>query len=91
MNEDAGPPERRPTYDLPPRGAPEFDRAAARTLLEGARVGDTVGAEAVTEIGWGDPRLVPHVQHWLTVARRDKDERLEQLAERYLRAAAAGN
>lgn len=87
VNEDAGPPERRPDYDLPARDAADFEVAAARALLEGARAGDTVGAEDATGYRWGDPHLVPHVRHWLTVARQERDDRLEQLAERYLRAA----
>lgn len=87
VNEDAGPPERRPDYDLPARDAADFEVAAARALLEGARAGDTVGAEDATGYRWGDSHLVPHVRHWLTVARQERDDRLEQLAERYLRAA----
>jgi hypothetical protein len=34
---------------------------------------------------WGEPRLRDHVQRILTRARTTGDDRLEQLAERYLR------
>jgi hypothetical protein len=34
---------------------------------------------------WGEPRLRAHVQQILARARASGDDRLEQLAERYLR------
>jgi hypothetical protein len=34
---------------------------------------------------WGEPRLREHVQRILAQARKSGDDRLEQLAERYLR------
>ncbi len=43
------------------------------------------GAEAATGYYWGDPALFPHVERILTEAREDRDERLEQLAGRFLR------
>ena len=85
VNEDAGGwsnPSRR--FGLPERDDPEFDRAAARALLEAAREGDTGSAEVATGYYWGEPALRPHVQQILAEARRDGDERLEQLARRYL-------
>ncbi|HEY0929601.1 MAG TPA: hypothetical protein VGE27_06740 [Gemmatimonas sp.] len=87
VNEDAGPPEQRPDYDLPPRDAVEFPAAAAKALLAGARAGDTVGAEDATGLPWGSPELVPEVRLILAQAQTDRDDRLEQLAERFLRAA----
>jgi hypothetical protein len=87
VNEDAGPPEQRPDYDLPPRDSSDFPAAAARALLTGARAGDTVGAEDATGLAWGTPELAPHVRDILTQAQAEGDDRLEQLAERYLRAA----
>jgi hypothetical protein len=72
-------------FNLPPRADPGFDAAAAETLLEAAREGDTASAEAATGYYWGEPRLVPHVRALLERARAQGDERLAQLAERFLR------
>jgi hypothetical protein len=85
VREDAG--DQRPgrVYVLPPRDDPTFDRAAARALLEGARIGDTARAEEATGYPWGAPALRPHVEQWLRWAREERDERLEQVAERFLR------
>ena len=84
INEDAGDGPRR-HFELPARDAPEFDAAAAAALLEAARDGATGDAEDATGYRWGDPRLHPHVMRILERARRERDERLEQLAERFLR------
>jgi hypothetical protein len=78
-----GDPGRR--YHLPPHDDPEYDAAAAEALLEGAREGDTGSAESATGYYWGEPRLAPHVRRILERARRDGDERLMQVAERFLR------
>jgi hypothetical protein len=88
INEDAGadPPGH---YLLPPRNDPGFGLAAARALLRGADQGDTPGAEAATGYYFGDPALRPEVERILAEAREDGDERLEQLAERFLRRADA--
>lgn len=85
VNEDAGggAPSRR--FVLPSRDDPGFDAAAAAALLEGARTGDTESAEAATGYYWGEPALRKHVQRLLARARAEGDERLEQLAERFLR------
>ncbi len=72
-------------FDLPPRNDPSFDQAAARALLEAARAGDTGSAEAATGYYWGEPTLRPHVRTMLERARAEGDERLAQLAERFLR------
>jgi hypothetical protein len=72
----------RRNYDLPPRDDPEFDRLAARALLEAARVSETQLAERATGYYWGEPRLRPHVEAMLAEAERAKDDRLEQLARR---------
>ncbi len=72
-------------FSLPPRDDPGFDAAAAEALLEAARTGDTGSAEMATGYYWGEPTLKPHVQRILARAVRDKDDRLEQLAERFLR------
>lgn len=84
INEDAGS-DGVPRFPLPDREDPAFDAAAARALLQGADLGDTGSAEAATGYYWGEPRLRPIVQRILEEAREDRNERLEQLAERYLR------
>lgn len=84
INEDAQGPE--PRYILPDRDDPEYDAAAASALLEGANVGDSYSAELATGYRWGDPKLKPHVEGILTRAREQGDERLEQLAQRFLNA-----
>lgn len=86
VNEDAGEGEA-PRYSLPDRTDPDFDRQAARALLRGADLGDTAGAEAATGYFWGDPALFTQVERILAEARDDRDDRLEQLAERFLRGA----
>ena len=78
-----GDPSRR--FALPPHGDPEFDAAAAAALLEAARAGDTGSAEMATGYYWGEPRLRDHVRRILLRARADGDDRLAQLAERFLR------
>ena len=83
VKEDAGGPERR--YSLPPRSDPGFDEAAAMALLEGANVGDSYGAELATGYRWGEPKLRPYVQRIFEEAKAKGNERLEQLAERFLR------
>jgi hypothetical protein len=82
VNEDAEGPRRR--YDLPERDDPDYDEAAAWALLEGARAGDTHSAEVATGYAWGDARIRPHVRRILARAREQRDERLVQLAERFL-------
>jgi hypothetical protein len=85
VDEDAGGSESAGRYTLPERTDPGYDRAAARALLRGADQGDTGGAEAATGYYWGDPALFPQVERILAEAREDRDDRLEQLAERFLR------
>jgi hypothetical protein len=85
VNEDAGGALPRRGYGLPSRDDPGYDAAAAEALLEAARAGETESAELATGYYWGEPRLRDHVQHILARARQEKDDRLEQLAERYLR------
>jgi hypothetical protein len=83
VNEDAEGPK--PRYDLPERDDPDYDEAAAWALLEGARAGDTHSAEVATGYAWGEPRLHAHVRRILERVRRQKDERMLALAERFLR------
>ena len=72
-------------YDLPARDDPEYDRAAARALLEAARVGETQLAERATGYYWGEPRLRAYVEEFRAAAEQAGDDRLEQVARRYLR------
>lgn len=83
VKEDAGEPERR--YHLPPRTDPGYDAAAAAALIEGANAGDSYSAELATGYRWGEPRLRPHVERMLAAARAEGNERMAQLAERFLR------
>jgi hypothetical protein len=87
VSEEAGGPEPRHRFPLPPRGDPGYDAAAARALLQGAHEGDSAAAEAATGYVFGEPGLVPQVRMILAEARRAGDDRLEQLAERFLRRA----
>jgi len=70
---------------LPPRDDPGFDAAAAEAMLEAAREGQTGSAESATGYYWGEARLRPHVRRILERARAEGDDRLEQLAMRFLR------
>ena len=85
INEDAGGGGPKRDYHLPERDDPDYDRAAPRALLEAARAGETQSAEEVTGYRWGDAALVPHVKQILSEAEREGDDRLEQLARRFLR------
>ncbi len=75
----------RRNYALPARDDPEFDRAAAHALLEAARVNETQLAERATGYYWGEPKLRPFVEEMLVEAERAQDDRLEQVARRFLR------
>jgi hypothetical protein len=87
INEDAAAGEPAPRFALPARDDPAYPAAAARALLAGAHVGDSASAEAATGYVFGDPGLVAEVTAILAEARAAGDERLEQLAERFLRRA----
>ncbi len=87
MNEDQGGPEPRHRFPLPPVDDPSYDAAAARALIQGAHEGDSASAEEATGYRFGEPSLVPHVRVILARAREEKNDRLEQLAERFLRRA----
>lgn len=85
VNEDAGTGGPRRDYHLPDREDPEFDAVAARVILEAARAGETASAEEATGYRWGDPALAPHVRGIMERAQAEGDDRLEQLARRFLR------
>jgi hypothetical protein len=74
----------RRNYALPERDDPDFDRAAARALLEAARVCETQLAERATGYLWGEPRLRPFVEAIRAEAEAAGDDRLEQVARRFL-------
>ncbi|MEP6990940.1 MAG: hypothetical protein ABJA80_08435 [bacterium] len=71
-------------YDLPERDDPGYERAAARALLEAARVNETQLAERATGFYWGEPVLRPYVEAMRDEAERTGDDRLEQVARRFL-------
>jgi hypothetical protein len=87
VNEDAEGPE--PTYSLPKRDDPGYDAAAAWALIEGWNQGDPRSAVRATGYRWGEPKLKEHVERILSEALERDDERLESLARRFLRKAAA--
>ena len=84
VSEDSGGPGPEHRYPLPPRDDPSFDAAAARALIQGANEGDSAGAEEATGYSFGEPSLIPYVLEILETARREKNDRREQLAERFL-------
>jgi hypothetical protein len=88
VREDSEERRRAPTWIFPARDDPSFDAAAASALLEGARVSEIIAAEEATGYHWGEPRLRLHVERILLEARTAGDDRLEQVAERFLRAGA---
>jgi len=85
VNEDAGAGGPHKGYGLPARDDPAFDAAAAEVLLEAAREGDTSSAEQATGYYWGEPKLRDYVRRILLRSQQSGDERLEQLARRFLR------
>jgi hypothetical protein len=85
VNEDAGGGAPSKRYVLPERSAPNYDAVAAEVLLEAAREGETESAERATGYYWGEPRLHEHVRKILLRAETSGDDRLEQLARRFLR------
>lgn len=85
VNEDAGSSGPLKNYHLPERDDPNFDAVAASVLLEAARDGDTASAEEATGYRWGEPKLASHVKRIMREAEARGDDRLEQVARRFLR------
>lgn len=85
VKEDAGwgNPGRR--FNLPDRDDAGFDAAAAAALLDAAREGDTGSAEMATGYYWGEKKLHAHVEMIRARAEADGDDRLAQLAQRFLK------
>jgi hypothetical protein len=75
-----------PRYHLPKREDPGYDAAAAVALLEGANIGDSLSAQEATGYRWGEPKLRPHIEKILAEATSSGNERLAQLAQRFLKA-----
>lgn len=85
VDDDKDPGAPRRFYGLPERDDPAYDEAAARALLEAARAGETASAESATGYYWGEPSLKVHVARIRDEAIHAGDDRLEQLARRFLR------
>ena len=76
-----------PEYRLPDPDSPYYAEAAAWALIQGADEGDSRSAELATGYRWGDPELVDQVESILTKAEADGEDRVAQLARRFLRTA----
>lgn len=85
LRDDAEGEKPRRDYGLPDKNDPDYDRVAARALLEAARVGETELAERATGYYWGEPSLRPYVEVMRAEAEKAGDDRLEQVASRFLR------
>jgi hypothetical protein len=85
VNEDAAGSVPKRDYALPARNDPAFDEAATKALLEAARAGETASAEEATGYYWGESKLHDHVRRIRETAEAENDERLVQLADRFLR------
>lgn len=79
--------EPEPDFRLPEPDSPYYDEAAAWALIQGANQGDSRSAEVATGYRWGDPALVEHITRILTKAEGDGEDRIAQLARRFLREA----
>lgn len=89
VNEDA-PGSDEPEFNLPDPDSPGYGEAAAWALIQGADEGDSRSAERATGYRWGDPLLADHVAAILAHAEEQGEERVAQLARRFLRAAKRG-
>jgi hypothetical protein len=90
VNEDAGgAPE--PEFRLPDPDSPYYEEAAAWALIQGADEGDSRAAEDATGYRWGDPLLADPVERILAEAEEQGNDRVAQLARRFLREARTGS
>ena len=78
--------EHEPEFRLPDVDSPYYAEAAAWALIQGADEGDSRAAELATGYEWGDPELTEEVEAILERANADGEDRVAQLARRYLRA-----
>lgn len=79
--------EPEPEYRLPEPDSPYYPEAAAWALIQGADEGDSRSAELATGYRWGDPALAEHVERILERAEEEGEDRVAQLARRFLSAA----
>jgi hypothetical protein len=89
VKDDADGPDPHARYRLPSPDDPGFEEAVARALLRGANEGDSAGAEEATGYLWGDSRLAALMTRLRDEAIERDDDRMETLANRYLRAVRA--
>ena len=89
VNEDAGSSDE-PEFRLPDPDSPGYEEAAAWALIQGADEGDSRSAEIATGYRWGDPLLTEHMEAILAQAEEQGEDRVAQLARRFLRAAERG-
>jgi hypothetical protein len=82
--------EPEPEYDLPDRASAYYQEAAAWALIQGADAGDSRSAEHATGYRWGDPALRAEVEAILERATEEREDRVAQLARRFLREARRG-
>ena len=76
-----------PKYQLPDPEPSYYKGAAAWALIQGADQGDSRSAELATSYNWGDPILVSSVLSILQEAETAGEDRVAQLARRFLKAA----
>ena len=79
--------EKEPDFRLPDEDSAYYDEAAAWALIHGADEGDSRRAELATGYEWGEKLLIPHMEKILTEAEAAGQDRVAQLARRFLRAA----
>jgi hypothetical protein len=83
VKEDDHEPE--PEFRLPDPGSPYYAEAAAWALIQGADEGDSRSAELATGYSWGDSSLIVEIESILNRAEAEGEERVAQLARRYLK------
>lgn len=86
VKEDDREPE--PQYRLPDPDSAYYPEASAWALIQGADEGDSRSAELATGYRWGDPALTEHVEQILEQAEDQGEDRVAQLARRFLRDAS---
>ena len=78
--------QKEPEFRLPDADSPCYEEAAAWALIQGADEGDSRSAESATGYQWGDPMLTSHIEKILKEAEATGEDRVAQLARRFLRA-----
>ena len=78
--------EREPEFRLPDPNSPYYDEAAAWALIQGVDEGDSRSAELATGYRWGDSVLTSHIEKIRDDAEAAGQDRVAQLARRFLRA-----